>query len=261
MTYQALSFIYDDVPSEKFGVFLCNQDTGLNSFNGGGNVDIVTERASQDDVNHIVSIDYNKVFEFELMFGREEAPDKHMISLINTWLIGHQNYKELRIVQKDMSTVYYRCIMTDFEICSIGNVPYAFKCSVICDRPYGIGNTQVYTYTIKDGVNNLILRNTSNTTGITLPRLTFTTNGSDECDLKITNLNNNSYETIFTSLAENETIVLDCKLQKISSSTGARRLSNFNKHWLELVPNLNKLQVEGNVSNIKIEYKPIKKMG
>ncbi len=260
MAYQGLSFIYNDIPSEKFELFLCNQDEGLTDFDGGGNVGIVTDRAAQDDTNHILSLDYDDAFEFELMFGRENPPDRHMVSLINTWLIGQTNYKELRIIQEDMSTVHYNCVMSDFEICTFGNLAYAFKCNVICDRPYGIGNAQTHKYTIRDGVGNLVLRNTSNTTSLTLPRVTFTTNTSN-ATVSIKNVSNNDYVTSFTGLADGETITLDCKRQILKSSKGVRRLSNFNKHWLELVPNLNKLQVTGDISSLVIEYDPIKKMG
>lgn len=260
MSYQALNFIYDDIPSEKFGVFICNMDDGMQSSDGGGEVKLITDKTISSDRSYLLGIEYDDMFEFKLTFGRYEPPDRHMISLLNTWLVGHSNYKPLRIVQADMSTVYYECIMTDFQISTFGNIPYVFECSVVCNRPYGIGNRQKHSYNIKAGENRIVLRNTSNTSNITMPTLSFTTTKAD-AELSIKNVSNNGYETKFTGLAVNETLTVDCDLQMITSSLQQRRLQNFNKHWLELLPNVNNLIVTGDISNLVIEYDPIKKMG
>lgn len=262
MSYQALSFVYDDIPSEKFGLFICStSSSSSDTFDGGGNVKLVTDKTPSMDVNYLLDIEYDDVFEFPLMFGSMNEVNRHTISLINSWLIGQPNYKKLRIIQDDMSTMYYNCIMTDFKITSFGNLPYVFECKVICDRPYGLGNTQTHKIPLADDVlKTITIRNNSHTSNLTYPIMKFTTTKANS-NMSIINVTNNNYETKFENLSASETITLDCGLQIIKSSLDVYRLEKFNKHWFELVPKLNQLRIKGNSTLLEIEYKPIRKMG
>lgn len=258
MNYGALSFIFDGVPSEKFGLFLCNIDeTGKQSYDGGGTVKIHTDKTPLMDYNYLMGIEYEDVFEFTMTFGSLEAKDKFDISLINNWLIGHQQYKKLQIIQHDMTNIYYNCIMNDYKVVSFGNYAYAFECTVVCDRPWALGNTRKFKYRPPSTV---ILNNGSHTNRVTYPKLSFTTNKAN-ASLSIINESNGNWETKFEGLSAGETITLDNQLQIISSSLGLLRLENFNKHWLELIPRANRLVISGDVEEVLIEFNEIRKVG
>lgn len=258
MNYGALSFMFDGISSETFGLFLCSvNEKGVRTYDGGGNVTIHTDRTPQMDFNYIVGIEHDEVFEFTMTFGSKEPKDKFDISLINNWLVGHSEYKKLQIMQEDMMDVYYNCIINDYKVVTMGNYAFAFECTVICDRPWALTNTRKFKYV---NPTTILHYNNSHTNKLTFPKLTFTTNAPN-ATVSITNTSNKNWETKFEGLSNGETIVLDNQLQLINSSLGLRRLQNFNKHWFELVPKQNKLIVTGNVKEIIIEYNEIRKVG
>lgn len=257
MNYGALSFIFDGVPSEKFGLFLCNiNETGKQTNEGGGNIKVHTDKTPLMDYNYLMGVEYDEVFEFKMTFGSLEPRDKFDISLINNWLIGHSEYKKLQILQHDMTNIYYNCIINDYKVVSFANYAYAFECTVICDRPWALGNNRKFKYRVGTAIHN----NCSHTNKLTYPKLTFTTN-SPNAIVSIKNISNNGWETRFEGLSAGETIVVDNQLQLITSSLGLYRLGNFNKHWLELIPRVNKLEIQGNIDEIVIEYGEVRKVG
>jgi hypothetical protein len=66
----------------------------------------------------------------------------------------------------------------------------------------------------------------------------------------------------FTDLQTNEVITIQNDYQIISSSTGLKRLGNFNKHWLRFLPGKNTLHITGSVASISNTYSLIvKKVG
>lgn len=258
MNYGALSFIFDGVPSERYGLFLCNvNETGKQSYDGGGSVKVHTSKTPLMDYNYLMGVEYDENFEFTMTFGSIEAKDKFDISLINNWLIGHSQYKRLQILQHDMTNVYYNCVLNNYKVVSYGNYAYAFECTVICDRPWALGNVKKFNYSVP---NTVIHNNSSHTNKITYPKLIFTT-CSNNATVSITNASNGNWETRFEGLSANETITVDNQLQIITSSLGIFRLGNFNKHWLELVPRANKLIISGDVEEIILEYNEIRKVG
>lgn len=261
LSYTALNFMYDGLPSERFGVFLCNiSDTGLKTDDGGGNVTVHTTKTPLMDSSYLLGVEYEENFEFEFTFGSYKPKDKYDISVLNNWLIGKHKFCKLQILQLDMSSCYYNCIMTDFKIVSFGNLPFAFKCNVICDRGWALEKTSMFNYRLQRGENIIMHKNISHTNTLTYPIVEFTSNKSEGV-VSIINLTNNNYETKISNLLKGEKITLDNKLQLINSSLGLLRLGNFNKHWFELVPSVNKLKIVGDIDNIKISYEGIRKIG
>lgn len=260
MSYLAYDFIFDGIPSEKFGLFLCNiGETNKTTDNAGGNVKIHTDKTPNMEYNYLLGVEHEDVFEFTFVFGSDSPKDRFDISLINNWLMGHKQYKKLQIIQKDMTSVYFNCIINDLRTIMFGNVPYAFECTVLCDRPWALENMKTYNYDVYDG-KTIIHNNISHKNGITLPIIEFTTNNNPS-NVSIINKTNGNYETKFVDLINEETIFLDCNTETIKSSTGNRRLSNFNNHWFELLPNENIITFKGDISNFKIKYENVRKVG
>lgn len=259
MSYYAYDFIFDGIPSEKFDLFICSMGSSSSPEYGGGNVKVHTDKTPSMDYNYLLSVEYEDSFEFTFTFGSRKPKDRFDISLINNWLVGHSTYKKLQILQQDMTSIYFNCIINDFKIVSIGNIPYAFECTVVCDRPWALENMKTYNYSVFDG-KTIVHNNTSHKSGITLPIIEFTTNNGN-ATVSLTNKTNNNYETRFTGLLNGETITMNCQTEVVTSSMGFRRLGNFNNHWFELLPKQNTILVSGNVSNLKIKYENVRKVG
>lgn len=261
MNYYAYDFIFDDIPSEKFDVFICSIDKSMKSEeDGGGNVKIHTDKTFKMEYNYLLGIEHDDVFEFKFTFGSKTPKDRFDVSLINNWLIGHNHYKKLQILQEDMTSIFFNCIINDFKITSFGNLPYVFECNVICDRGWALENARTYNYNISQNPQRIAHNNTSHKNNITLPIIEFTTNNAD-ATVSIINESNKRYETKFTGLSNGETISMNGQTEIITSSMRLRRLNNFNNHWFELVPNQNIIVVSGDVSNFKITYENVRKVG
>jgi hypothetical protein len=68
---------------------------------------------------------------------------------------------------------------------------------------------------------------------------------STNTSLKIKNLTVSGEETIFNNLQTTEILCVDNENQKIESSTGQERISNFNFVFLRLSKGINRLQITG----------------
>lgn len=260
MAYYATNFIYDGIPSEKLGLFLCNTDkTGMQTDDGGGSVKIHTDKTPLMDHSYLLGVEYEDSFEFELTFGSYQQKDRHDISVINNHLIGKHDFCKLQILQPDMTNAYYNCIMNDFEIISFGNLPFAFKCKVICDRGWALGKKSIFNYKITNNKLDFIHKNISHATTLTFPTIEFKVNKANGA-VSIVNKSNNNYETKLTELSSGEIVTMN-QLEIITSSLGLRRIGNFNKHWFELVPGVNSISVVGDIDYLKISYEGIRKFG
>ena len=260
MAFSALSFIYDGISSESFDIFLCNMDTGVQKNDGGGNVKIITDKTPKMDYSYCFGVEYEDPLEFTLTFASTTPKTREEISFINNWLIGKPTYRKLQIVQDDMMDIYYNCIMNDFEISSFGNAPFAFSCTVVCDRGWGMKKGYPFEYTVNDNYLELSHMNLSHTNQPTYPIISFTTNSAN-AKVSIKNVTNNNWETIFQGLSNGEKITLDNQKERIKSSLDLNRLNNFNLHWFELLPGVNKIIIQGNISKVSIQYDYIRKVG
>jgi hypothetical protein len=80
-------------------------------------------------------------------------------------------------------------------------------------------------------------------------------------NITLTNIQDNNRQFQLTGLLANEVITINNDLQIITSSLGLPRLSNFNLNWFRLLPNLNTILVQGNISNLSMTYYFDKKIG
>lgn len=260
MGFYAYNFTFDGKSSEDYGLFICSIGSKSSSpEDGGGAVNIHTDKTNKMDHNYLLGTSYDNVLSFTLTFGCKQGKTRLEVSEINNWLIGHDDYKKLYIEQEDMVNIYFNCILNDFKIVSIAGIPYAFECEVVCDRGWGLENEKDYIYNVSSTGNSFSHNNTSHTNKITLPVLTIKMSGGG--DITITNVTNDNYQTKLTGLNSGEIITLDCENEIILSSLGLMRLSNFNKHWFELLPGNNNITITGNISEIKITYSNIRKVG
>ena len=259
MTWYARDINYDGISSMNFGLFLCNMNSGSSkNQNVSGNIKLHTDKTPLMNYNYLTGVENEGSLNFEMILGSEVPIDRLTLSSIQNWLIGRNEFKELCILQDDMNHIIYNCIFTSCELITFANVPYAIKINGTTDSAYGREREKTYTYNINS---NTIIRlmNVSHEQGYTYPKIEFTCNTSNGY-VSIINENNNNYETKIENLLSGETIIMDSRTQVLTtSSAGLYRLGDFNKHWLELVPKMNKLIVSGNITELKITYANIRK--
>lgn len=259
MNYIATDFIYDGVPSEKFGLFLCNLDeTGSQEYDSCGNVDVHLVKTARMTRNYLAGVSYTDEYSFEFIIGSRSPLDKFDQDIILKWLVGANSFKNLQIIQGDMDSVGFNCIFTEPQIVAYGNLPYAIKLTALCDRPYAL--TKINTYKYSNLSQQITHINNSLHNVVTLPVLSFICNKANG-NVSIKNKSNDNWTSEFIGLQLNEKITIDNQLQTITSSLGRKVLSTFNKHWFELVPKINLIEVTGDTSAIEIKYADAKFIG
>jgi hypothetical protein len=83
--------------------------------------------------------------------------------------------------------------------------------------------------------------------------------------ITLTNQTDDNREFTFgisgSPLTGDESISIDNDLQIITSSTGLRRVSHFNKNWFRLLRRINVVTLEGPVDWVSIQYNERLKIG
>lgn len=253
----AVSFIYDGIPSEKYGVVLCDFDSGsINQKNESH--ELRTSVRSDTGEHTFLGYDSSEALTFEVIIASENPIDSYTRASINKWLVGRRGFKEFRINNAEYSGVYFRCVFTEQETVYIGGLPYAMKLTAVCDSPYQYEKDAVVTKTIS-GSGVISLYNRSDIDGYVYPKIWFKMSPAGG-NFTIVNASDESRSFEFTSLAGDEEITVDNKSKIITSSTGFYRLGAFNKKWLRLADGMNILNVTGN-AQIRLDVPVVRRVG
>jgi phage-related protein len=254
--FYARNFIFNDIPSEFFGLY-------LGEFNGGGDattatssdVQLLTQKLFRKPVPLFWGAEQTPVLSFPLAMYSERELTAVDFSEISTWLYGQQNYKELRICQNDMPNVYFNAFLTAPQIVRTGNMIQGTTCTVVCDSPWGWREPKYYDYSWGDNTyqidDTITFFNESANGFYTYPSELVIHGNIFGGSVTITNVTDNNRQFILTLLPE-EVVTLDCEHQFISSTLVQYPLINFNKKWLRFLPGENNLIISGNISEIEI---------
>lgn len=262
MSFYATSFTFNGVPSETHSLRIYSNSAESTS-NLPGDVRIYGEKLFKRTDFYFYGASVEPTLEFPVMFITDNteltAKDLEQIS---SWLFGQSNYGELRIVQPDMQDVYYNCFLTDPKIYRVGNIIRGVSATVRCRQPWGLTKSKTYTYSFTPNASNAEIRhfNGSDHSGYTFPILELTVDAFGGA-FTITNTSDDDRIFSFTGLLSNEVVTVNNSLQIVTSSTGLRRLSLFNKNFFRLVQGLNVLTVDGHIKTLKISYAQARKIG
>ncbi len=265
MSFYGRSFLFDSIPSERFGIYISDLDADAVSMSMGSyDVEIVEKKIFRRPTPYLYGFTGVPHLEFEMSCLSEEELTAEDFEGVQKWLFGINTYKPLQIDQYDMQSVVFYAVLKNPEIIRVGNKIYGCKFQVVCNSPFGFTFPKTVTYEYTASVadaTELFYNSSDDTANYLYPSMVITMNNTGG-DLTITNLEDNSYVFEFTDLQPNEIITIDNSLQTLSSSTGLKRLGNFNKHWLRFVPYENTLHIQGNVESIVLTYSNIvKKIG
>lgn len=260
MSFWGKTFIFDEVPSEYYELFLCNiGGSGVGSNMGQTQVEPYTAKVYRNPKVYLYGTEQSPVLTFQMTFGCEKVLDTLRQQAIQKWLFGHQQYKKLRISQCDMQDVYFNCILTDPKIVTIGNLPYAVECTVICDSPWAWEYDKSFILKDINGYVNFNFENTSDDNYYMFPIIEVELE-INQSVFQLTNITDNNQKMQFTGLLGGEKITIDCEKGLITSQSGLKRLDNFKGTLFRLLPGLNNISFNGQAKSLVIKYQNARKV-
>jgi phage-related protein len=255
MAFYAKNFIFNDIPSEFYNLYLGTfNGEGENITTGSDNVNLLTQKLYRRPVPLFWGAEQTPVLTFPLSVYSTSEITAQGYSEIASWLFGQQNYKVLRICQNDMVDVYFNCFLTEPEIVREGNIIRGFTATVVCDSPWGWKEPKSYVYTCNVNyytTGYIKFLNESANSFYTYPTEVKITANLFGGTVTITNTSDASRQSILTVLP-NEVITINSDLQTISSDLITYPLYNFNLNFPRFIRGVNNLVVTGNLYKLEI---------
>lgn len=238
------SFIYNNIPSEIYGLILCELDGSDVSEGDSSGAEVYSNKIPGSKEYVLYGVERKDPISFSITIASEKELDSLTRSNIKKWLLGQKSYKKLYIVGQDTQSIYYNCIFTNMETVFLGNAAYAFKLTAVCDSPYQHENPEVKTYSFASTPNTISIISRSDISDYIYPIVMFKISSAGGT-FSIKNTTDNERLFQFTTLSGSETITIDNQRQIITSDLSIYRLQNFNKYWFRLLPGNNSLVVTG----------------
>lgn len=254
MAFWGDEFIFDDIPCSTFGLMVYHfGSTGQNDveFKNG---EIIEDRISGRYDALMYGLVQNQALEYTLVFGanmdsidQHSYIDRYEVEAIAAWLTGHTTRKWLTIVQDDMESFRYKCVISELKLITYGDIPWAFSCKVSCDSPFAYTFPEEYTYTIA-GEQTIRFYNRSSYNGYYCPKIEIELNGGNS--ISIQNLSDNNRTFSFQGLPSGQSlkIYIDNKNMVITNNLDMNLYQYFNMKFMRLVRGENLLKVTGNAT-------------
>lgn len=248
--FHARDFNYDGETSYEYDVqlYCINDGNGFTEQPSGSDITIVSDSISRQAEKLVFGTKQDKQLEFDITIGSLHHKCRSDIDKIMAWLTGRQKPAWLEIRQADLLETRFLCFITDPKVITMGNLPYALKCHVVCTSPYAYSYEETICYQITTGAIKFEFQNISASREYLYPKIRYTpTNGTQI--FSITNLtdNNRRFAFDFSPIPNGlETIEVDNRRQIVTSNTDNNRFRNFNKTWFRLQRGANLIFAEGN---------------
>lgn len=259
MAFPAHEFIFDNISSDRFGLFIADiGDNGQNSFDG-VEYDVKSDKVNNSDIFNIFSKQINQPLAFTITVVSKTKISRNEINIINNWLFPYdKKYRKLFIKQENVSDFYYNCIFTKSEIITFRNYPYAFKLSVVCDSQFVWENERTIKYNVSSLPHSFNIVNHSSED--TLKPTYIVTSNKQNGSIVIKN-NTSNQDMKISNLNDNETVTINTRNEIIESSLNLLKLKDFTtsdptlfKNFMKLQRGLNNITISGDVKEFKIKY-------
>lgn len=283
----ATDFEFAGELASSYGLVICKFDgsTGVETLSNGADIALTTVRVPGSNIwNHVYS-QYAEVLSTTFSVGKNPCYDDgdpyfsvEQQRMINRWLNRLDKYYPFRIVQDGYEHIYFNAQINAKKV-EIGGKVVGFELSVVTNAPYGFYGEQVYNMFFDKGINTLhTIVDQSDDIGMcdTIFEITFKTPSKessfniDLIDYDGTPLRN---ETMWLkNCYENETITINSRTKKITSSNPDRDMAkfladaNFSFTWLHIYNNQksrnNVIKYSGDSAcEVKVRYTPVAKIG
>jgi len=256
MAFIAKNFIYNNIPSQFYGLTLAEIDaSGDSSSSASNQISILQQKIFRKPVPYFYGVEQNEVLEFEVTIMSEKEISSTKYSEISSWLFGKQNYGILRIMQNDMKGMYYKCFFTEPETIRVGNIIQGFTATIVCDSPWAWKEPRTETYEASASA-IMTIYNTSANDFYTYPTSVVIQTGSAGGDISLINLDDNRRTLSITGTRRWEFITMNSELQLIAGNEGRAEsiINSFNLKWLRLVKGNNTIRMTGDVKRVTVTY-------
>ena len=256
-----MPFIYNNTPSEIYNVSLVFLDESWTNRPSGSGVEFITDTIRRNPRTLYLDAQQSPPLEFNIEVVFDEPVDIFVFTQVKDWLGGELSFKELQICADNFSSFYFNCYIELTEDLIYAGGYRGMKATVHCDAPFAwqYEEENVYEYTNTSVTHNIQFNNLSADTELLRPVLEITV--ADDGDVSIINKSNQNKETKFTGLQAGEVITIDNLWGFITSSTGLRRVSNFNKVFFKMIKGMNDITIGTNISKLVIRYQNAKRIG
>lgn len=254
MAFWGNEFIFDGIPCSEFGLMVYHFGSNGQSDVSFKNGEIIEDRIPGRYDALTYGLVQNQSLEYTLVFGANmdaidanTSIDRYEIETIAAWLTGHNKRKWLAIIQDDMESFRYKCFISELQLITYGDMPWAFSCKVSCDSPFAYSVPEEYPFTV-DGEEQFRLFNRSSYNGFYRPKIEISMNSGDS--ISIQNLSDRNRTFKFTGLPGGKSLVIyvDNKNQVITNNMDLNLYPYFNMKFMRLVRGDNILKISGNAT-------------
>lgn len=250
MAFNSCSFVYDGVTSDSMDLIITSDGTGRQNSNA-TQMDVISDEKNNGALEYYGK-KYNPLsFTLEIHKKNKGDFNRLEVSNIKNILLRGSGWKELKINETSLNNIVYMGRFISVSEISYGNKIYGFVAEFQCKTAGGIIKNQKHTILSTTGTKTFSINNTGYTKIYPIIEVTTSATGTS---FTLTNNTDNTIKTIFTGLSNNETLTIDCKRGTITSSTGLKRVSNFNKIFFELLEGINNISLTGNLSKFELRY-------
>lgn len=252
MAFYGCEFSFDGKSSREMGLMVYNFGSttqGDASFTSAGS--IVEDKIAGRYDTFFYGVEQNESLTYTLVFGldtyyldRGIHLDRFDVESMASWLTGHNSRKWLEISQPDMETFRYKCVISELQLITYGELPWAFSCKVTCDSPFAYTHPEVFLYDVQGALTDSFF-NRSTYNGYFKPRMIITTSGGGSIFIK--NKMDGDRVFAFENLPSGDLrIIIDNQNQVIyEENHGLNMYSYFNFNFMRLIRGENILEFEG----------------
>lgn len=258
--------VFNGIPSSRYNLRIVDFDMSApNGGDAGGKATIHQDWVYRNPKSLYYGISQNTPLEFEVTIANFDTLGISSVDkdVIYQQYLGRQTYLPFQILQCDMENVIFNVIFTSATTQYVGRLAKGITLHGVCNAPWGYEKAKTLTKSYSGSSITLETFNFYNGSADSYynkPIISFTLNGVGD-SFSLTNTTDDSNIFTFSNLSAYETITVDNYKQSIVSSTGLKRISNFNLNWFYLVPKTNSLTINGAISNFSMTYSFAKKVG
>lgn len=256
------TFQYGSIDFSLYGFRILYIETEPNGRNVEANAKYETTRAKSSRRFYITKREHEEPYEFEMEIVSEEPLDAEAKRYFVPLLFDAPNYRKLEIMECDDNeyvNFYYNCILTDEQELNYGGGCYGWRCTALCDAPYGWEPVQTAIY----DTNESLLFNFKNTSDELAPMwakfeiLMKNTIVSDTVTLQ-----NVTDQRVFSfrGAVAGATVTID-EYGQIHSTAGGSFYENASGSPIRLLHGDNRISVSDNVAQVKITYQNARRVG
>lgn len=242
--FENTNFIYNNINSSEFGLFLVQLSTGSRSEPFGTSRSILEEKIPDRKEPYFYKFDYEPL-EFTVTLAKTQEWDINDRLQVVRWLFQDRHKPFISV---DNMGIIYNCVAIDSpQKILVGNIQRMIELTFRCDAPWAwtpIYNS-FYDLSTISAPETIIMQNMSNIEKWYEPELEIIKkNGAG--DVTITNLTDSASAFELTGLLNNEEIYVNNNFKQIVSNEPDRYpLNYFNRGWLRLAYGNNNIEVDG----------------